>query len=79
MPLRNKTSRTVAMASVSYILATMPRMPEIILSVNGPEFRKKAFRELLVRYGITHDRSVPYVAHTNWQVARLNQSIKNKL
>ena len=25
------------------------------------------------------DRSVPYVAHTNGQVERLNQTIKNKL
>ena len=35
--------------------------------------------ELLQRYGISHEHSVPYAPHTNGQVERLNQTLKNQL
>ena len=79
VPLRNKTSRTVARALEAHILSTVPRTPETILSDSGPEFRGGPFRELLKTYGIAHDHSVPYAPHTNGQVERLNQTIKNQL
>ena len=79
VPLRSKTSRMVALAMEAYILATVPRTPETILSDSGPEFRGGPFRDLSQSYGIVHERSVPYAPHTNGQVERLNQTLKNRL
>lgn len=79
VPLRNKTARTVAAAFEAHVLSTTPRTPAVVLSDSGPEFRSKIFRDLLQRYGIQHDRSVPYAPHTNGCVERLNQTLRSRL
>lgn len=79
VPLRNKTSNTVARALESHILASVPRTPKIILSDSGPEFRGAAFRNLLQTYNIEHQRSIPYAPHSNGGVERMNRTIKSKL
>jgi transposase InsO family protein len=79
VPLRNKTSQSVAKAMESSILASTTKIPTVVLSDNGPEFRGKPFKDLLTRYGIQHENSIPYAAHTNGAVERLNQTIKEKL
>ena len=79
IPLRNKRSNGVAKALEATVLSTVPKTPERILSDNGPEFRGKPFRQLLERYGIKHEHSVPYAPHTNGAVERLNRTLKEKL
>ena len=79
VPIKSKRSEAVSRAFESHVLATLPQHPRAVLSDNGPEFRGKPFVDLLNRYGIRHDRSVPYAAHTNGAVERLNRTIKEKL
>ena len=79
VPLRNKTSRLVAGALESHILSSVPITPEAILTDGGPEFKGKEFNEVLNRFGIRHDFSLPYRPHTNGGVERFNQTLKNKL
>ena len=79
IPLKSKKSAVVARALESRVLAATPRTPKTILSDNGPEFRGGPFHDLLQRYGIAHDNSVPYVPSTNGAVERLNQTLRSRL
>ena len=79
IPIKSKRSEAVSRALESHILATLPQNPRSILSDNGPEFRGKPFKDLLSRYGIRHENSIPYAPHTNGAVERLNRTIKEKL
>ena len=79
MPLRNKTSATVAQALEGSILATLPKIPTNMLTVGGPEFRGSPFRYILETYVITYHKSIPYAPHTNGCVERLNRTIKSRL
>lgn len=57
-------------------MATVPRTPS---ADSDPEFRGKAFMELLEQYGVQHNQSIPYSPHTNVAVKRLNQTIRSQL
>ena len=79
VPLRNKTSATVAQALEGSILATLPKTPTIMLTDGGAEFKGNPFQRILETYGITHRKSIPYASHTNACVERLNRTIKSRL
>ena len=77
--LRNKTSRLVAEALESHILSSVSITPETILSDGGPEFRSRVFMQMLERYCINHERTIPFRPHTNGGVERINRTIKERL
>jgi hypothetical protein len=79
VPIRSKTSAAVASAMERCILSSMVKIPEKILSDNGPEFRGEPFQSLLKKYSIEGTRSIPYRAQTNGGVERLNRTIKARL
>ncbi|MEL7426338.1 MAG: reverse transcriptase domain-containing protein, partial [Bacteroidota bacterium] len=79
VPLRNKRANTVARALERHVLATVPRVPRVILSDHGPEFRAATMRKLLDRYGISHEFSVPYAPNCNGAIERFNQTLKSRL
>ena len=53
----------------------MPRLPERLLSDNGPEFVSEAFKEVLRKYGIQHTFTTPLHPASNGAVERLNRTI----
>ena len=78
--LRNKTSKTVAKVLESYFLSTVPCTPAAIFTDGGPEFKGREFNEVLVRFGIRDDFSVPFLPHSNGGgVERFNQTLKQRL
>lgn len=79
VPLRNKTSKTVADAFERSVLASSVYVPSSVLSDNGPEFRGRWFKDMLGKYGIKHDNSIPYHPSSNGVVERLNKTLKSKL
>ena len=79
VPLRSKRAETVARALELHVLATIPRTPDAVMSDNGPEFRSSKFNELLQRYGIRHEYSVPYAPNTNGAIERFNRTLKSRL
>lgn len=79
VPLQNKRSQTVADALSMRILPFLPRLPEKLLTDNGPEFRAAVFEEVLEQYGIRHIYSTPYKPSSNGAVERVNRTIKGFL
>ena len=79
IPIRNKTSKTVARAVENGILANSIHLPRSILTDGGPEFKGGPFKNLLDRYNIKHRNSIPYHPQSNGAVERLNKTIKTKL
>ena len=57
------------------VLPFLPRLPEKLLTDNGPEFRASLFNEVLNRYGIKHVCSTPYKPSSNGAVERINRTI----
>ena len=60
IPIKDKCARTVATALEQRIFPTLARIPDIIISDNGPEFRAKVFEELLLKYSIKHFMTIPH-------------------
>lgn len=79
VPIRSKSSLTVARALESGILAQSVKMFKCIFTDNGPEFRGKPFKDLLLRYDIDQKFSIPYRPESNGMIERFNQVIKNRL
>ena len=79
LPLPNKTSRVVAKAVETYILAGAIHIPKHILTDGGPEFRGQPFEDVLQKYQVVHRYSVPYHPQSNGAVERLNRTIKSRL
>ena len=79
VPIRNKKSATVARALESGILAASVIVPKTILSDNGPEFRGFPFKDMLRKYDIKQEFSIPYHPQSNGMVERLNKTLKDRL
>ena len=77
--LKNKTSKTVAKALEGYVLSRVPSTPEVIFTDGGPEYKGREFNQVLARFGIRHDYSVPFLPHSNGGVERFNQTLKQRL
>jgi hypothetical protein len=75
IPLRNKRSDTVANALLDRGLPAMLRIPNRILTDNGPEFRGGHFEQLLEEHNIEHVYSTRYRAEGNGAVERCNRTI----
>lgn len=75
VPLRNKTAHTVSEAFKSIVLPSMIRIPNRILTDNGPEFRAAEFNEIVDSFNILHIYSTRYMAASNGCVERSNQTI----
>lgn len=79
VPIKNKTSITVARALESVIFAPSIIIPKNVHTDNGPEFRGKPFRDLLSKYNINHTHSIPYRPQSNGLVERLNRTIRSRV
>ena len=75
VPIKNKTSATVTNVLRNNILPNLPRIPDKILSDNGPEFRASTFQEMLNEYNIKHVFSTPYKPSSNGCVERANRTV----
>lgn len=79
VPLHDKRSITVANALKYRILPYLPRIPDRILSDNGPEFIGSDFVDVLKDYNIKHIHSTPYSPASNGAVERVNKTITEML
>ena len=79
IPIKDKKAITVCSALEQRILPNLMKVPEIIITDNGPEFRATVFEELLSKYSITHFTSIPYLPQTNGAIERVNQTLLNML
>ena len=75
IPLRNKTAITVTRALQHQILPHIPRIPDRILSDNGPEFASNIFNEALKEHKIEHTYSTPFTPASNGAVERMNKTV----
>ena len=78
-PVSNKSAKTIADAVEHYILPTLPRVPERLLSDNGTEFTDSIFEDMLNRYNIKHVYSTPYHPSGNGCVERMNRTLAQLL
>lgn len=75
VPIRNKTAQTVWNTFEHRILPTLLRVPDRILTDNGPEFASSVFLEGVSSYGINHISTTPYKPSSNGCVERVNRTI----
>ena len=75
VPIKNKRADTVAAALEDRVFPALPRIPERILSDNGPEFIAEVVADVLQKYGVQHVFSTPYKPSSNGAVERLNRTI----
>ena len=75
IPIRDKRGITVSNALKSKILPYVPKIPEQILSDNGPEFVSSEFCKVLEDYNISHVFSSPYHAPGNGACERVNRTL----
>ena len=71
----NKQAKTICEAFHFRICPFLPRIPDKILTDNGPEFTAKLFEDLLDNLGIKHVYSTPYRPAGNGAVERVNRTI----
>ena len=72
VPLANKQAATVSRALCEVILPGLPRVPQRVLSDNGPEFRSGQFNACLEEMGIVHVTTTPLGPSSNGAVERCN-------
>jgi len=75
VPIKDKKSSTVAETLSKKILPFVPKIPERLLSDNGPEFRGSMFEDTLKGLNIDHVYSSPYHAPGNGACERVNRTI----
>ena len=75
VPIRNKTASAVVKALDTQVFPQLVRLPDRILTDNGPEFRSVEFNQLLESFNITHIYSTRYRAAGNGAVERVNRTI----
>ena len=75
IPIKDKTAKTVTKILHEQVLPHLARLPNRILTDNGPEFRSSEFQELLDSFNIKHIFSTRYRAQGNGAVERSNRTI----
>ena len=75
VPIYDKKATTVANALRYKILPFLPKIPNRILSDNGPEFRSNEFKALLNEFNITEVKSTPLKPSSNGAVERINRTV----
>ena len=78
-PMRDKRSSTIANILKQRILPCIPKIPEKLLSDNGPEFIGSEFESVLSHYNIKHVFSSPYHPEGNGACERVNRTIIERL
>ena len=76
-PMKNKKAETVVKIMKDLLLPSLPRLPDQILTDNGPEFKAEMFNKLLENFSIKHIFSTPYHASSNGAVERTNRTTLN--
>ena len=79
VPIKDKKSSTVARVLSEEVLSKIPKLPDRILSDNGPEFVGEAFERMLQRFNIVHSFSTPYHAAGNGACERMNRTLIQRL
>ena len=79
VPLMNKRADTVTAAMYEVVLPGLPRVPQRILSDNGPEFRSQLFNAWLEEVGIEHVSTTPLSPSSNGAVERCNRTLIESL
>lgn len=74
-PIRNKKAATITALLKFQIFPSLLRLPDRILSDNGPEFNSIEFTSLMEEMNILHVRTTPYMPSSNGAVERVNRSI----
>ena len=75
IPIADKKSSTVSKVLHEKILPNLPKLPDVVLSDNGPEFRAQEFKMVLDQYNIKHIRTTPNKPSSNGCVERFNRTI----
>ena len=75
VPLRNKQSSTVIHALTSQILPYLLKVPQKILSDNGPEFSSREFKAAMESFSIQHILTTPNCPSSNSGIERVNKTI----
>jgi hypothetical protein len=75
IPVRNKTSTTVASVFEHHVLPFLPHVPKKVLSDNGPEFSGAGFNQVLETYGIKHLYTTPNKPSSNGLIERANRTL----
>jgi hypothetical protein len=75
VPLKDKKAATVARAVKEQVLPHILKLPNRVLTDNGPEFISHEFNELLDSYNVTHIYSTRYRAAGNGAVEHCNRTI----
>ena len=79
VPLRSKSSAAVARAFHHHVLPALLKVPERVLSDNGPEFLGIEFESVLRDWKIQHAYSTPYHPEGNGAVELCNRTIGQSL
>ena len=79
IPIKDKTSKSVVGALRSQVFPHLVRLPDRVLTDNGPEFRAEEFNDLLRSFNIEHVYSTRYRAAGNGRVERVNRTITQLL
>ena len=79
VPIKNKKADTVSKIANENILPKMLRIPDRILTDNGPEFRSTEFNNMLQELNTSHIYSTSYKASSNGAVERSNRTIMDLL
>ena len=75
VPMKNKRAETVASVIRDWILPTLIKIPESILTDNGPEFIAQSLQDVLDSSGIKHIFTTPYHPSSNGAVERFNRTL----
>ena len=76
IPIKDKKALTVCSALEQRVFPSLVKIPNIIISDNGPEFKSQVFEQLLSKYSIKHYTTIPYLPQTNGRVERLNRTLQ---
>ena len=79
VPLPNKTTATVTGAMRARVFPSLTRVPDKLLSDNGPEFKSGVFGELMEEYSVQHVFTTAYKPSSNGLVERMNRTLLEKL
>lgn len=74
--LKDKTANSVCKALKNHIIPSFAKVPNAMLSDNGPEFRSAQTEDVLKLFNIKHVYSSPFNPTSNGSVERANRTVK---
>jgi len=74
-PIRDKRAQTIVAIMERLILPAVLKVPERILTDNGPEFRAGEFERLMESFNISHVFTSPLRPASNGAIERVNRTI----